>query len=111
MAGDQVEPGKPPPPETGLTLAELRAPLGAFESFVVGANALDVTRTPDPHSLRIGRLKPGRTLKLGKMEPPMDDGLIRACVRLDIEDLESKDSSTWRSLWPSQQQLVELACT
>ena len=86
-----------------LEVAQLLAPPGAFDSFVVGANALDVSRTPDPSSVRIARLPPGRTLKLGKVEPPTEGGTIRALVRLELEDLESKQSSTWRSLWPQQQ--------
>ena len=85
------------------TVAQLLVPAGTFESFVVGPHPLDVTRTADLSSIRIGKLKPGRQLKLGKVEPPNEDGLIRACVRLDVEDLEPEDSGTWRSLWPSQQ--------
>ena len=86
------------PPE----VAQLLMPPGAFDSFVVGSSALDVSRTPDLSSVRIGRLPPGRTLKIDKIEPPTEDGLIRARVRLDLEDLK-EDSSTWRELWPQQQ--------
>jgi len=84
-------------------VVQLLTPPGAFESFVVGATALEVTRTPDIGSLCVGRLAPGRTLKLGKIEAPLADGTVRACVKLELEDIEPKDSSTWRQLWPAQQ--------
>lgn len=84
-------------------VSQLLMPPGAFDSFVVGTAALDVSRTSDQSSVKIGRLPPGRTLKLSKIEQPTEDGIIRACVRLELEDLEPKDSSTWRDLWPQQQ--------
>ena len=31
--------------------------------------------------------QPGRVLKISKIEPPSEDGLVFACVRLELEDL------------------------
>ena len=85
-------------------MEHLLQPLGAFESFAVGPVTLDVTRSQDVDSHKIGRLLPGRVLKVLKMEPLASDGTLRACVALEPEDRQPKsDNATWRELWPSQQ--------
>ena len=81
----------------------VEGPPGAMESLVVGSRPLDVTRAPAFDSGRIGRLPPGRALKLDRIEPMTSSGVLRARVRLELEDLEPKDLSTWRELWPAQQ--------
>jgi hypothetical protein len=81
-------------------IENLLRPLSAFESFCVGPNALDVTRTRDVGSEKVGRLQPGRFLKVLKVEDIAEDGLVRACVALEMDD---RDGSSWRELWPSQQ--------
>ena len=55
-------------------VAQVLTPPAAFESFVVGSTPLEVSRTADLNSLRIGQLKPGRVLKLIKVEPPTEQG-------------------------------------
>ena len=83
-------------------VAQLLKPLEPYESLVVGQTPLDVSRDTEGGP-RIGRLQPGRVLKIGKVEPPTEDGLIHARVKLELEDLESKESLSWRQLWPSHQ--------
>ena len=65
-----------------------------------------MSRSNEENSERIGKLPPGRVLKLSSIEPPREDQdgrtLLRACVLLELDDLESKDSATWRRLWPQQ---------
>ena len=88
-------------------VAQVLAPLGEFESLVVGAQKLDVTRSIDEWSERIGKLKPGSTLKIYHVEEPRvdDEGrvLIRACVRLELQDLEPRNGMTWRQHWHTKQ--------
>lgn len=84
-------------------LDQLQKPLGAFESLMVGPNGLDVQSSQNLDSERIARLPPGRALRLLKTPQTSEDGTVRACVALELEDREVKESSTWRELWPSQQ--------
>ena len=60
-------------------------PLREYESFVVGAHALEISGSRELTSGRIGRLPPGRMLKLTSIEPPMEDKdgtmVLRARVR------------------------------
>ena len=83
-------------------LSHLLAPTGAFESFVVGARPLDVTRSAERVSSTIGRLQPGRPLKLLRIEPPDAEGALRACVVLELEDVEPREWAEWRRVYPQE---------
>ena len=80
------------------------APRGAFESFVVGPRPLDVSRTVERGSEAIGRMQPGRTLKILRIEPVTADGVLRACVMLELEDIEPKEGVEWRRVYPQEQE-------
>ena len=90
-------------PHLSEEVANLLKPIGPFESFIVGSTPLDVSSTREIESDWIGRMQPGRVLKILKIEPPRKDGLVRACILLEIEDREPNLSATWRDLWPQQQ--------
>ena len=57
-------------PEMSAGVAQLLIPLREFESLVVGTHYLDVSRSNEENSERIGKLPPGRVLKLSSIEPP-----------------------------------------
>ena len=84
-------------------IEHLIKPLGAFETLVAGGAGLDVTRSAQAESERIGRLPPGRALKLLRLDTPTEDGTLRGCIELELGDREPKENGeTWREVWPSQ---------
>ena len=92
--GNSAETSPPSPP----------APISllAFDSLVVGHAPIDVTRTVEADSEVIGRLQPGRVLRVAKVESQGDEGMIRACVSLENEGDRSGNDS-WRETYVLQQ--------
>ena len=71
---------------------------GEVESIVVGSKALDVTRLVASNSEWLGRVQPGRTLRVVKVQVVGE--VVRACVTLD-DDKSGK--LTWRSTYTHAQ--------
>ena len=93
-----------PPQETLSEVGRLIEPLHEFEYLVVGTKPLDVTRARDANSEKIGKLLPGRTLKIVRIEP-LEDGVLRACIVVEKEEpRHDEDPGSWRLLWPSRQE-------
>ena len=94
------------PPQTlvGKPIEEGKIPLGDFERLVVGPkHALSVSRTKAANSEKVAKLKPGRQLKILKLEPHPEggsDGNLRALVAIPDDGSESwRDSYAVEPQW------------
>lgn len=93
-------------PELPTAITTLLEPLGEFEALVVGHASLDIFSTRvDEEGEWMGQLPPGQQLKLLRIEPMAEDGVLRACVMLDFRSVEGRGQGCddWREYWPQQQ--------
>ena len=71
-----------------------------FESLVVGPKPLDVSRDKETDSERIGRVLPGRALRVIKVEQ-LEGDLVRALIILSDSDYGiNRPKEAWRAVYP-----------
>lgn len=83
-----------------LIKESLIKPLDDFDRLVVGSKVLNVSRGPNPESERVAQLRPGRPIKLLKLETVSEEGKPDGTVRAFIALSDRDRRESWRDIYP-----------